>query len=558
MKLQPISVAAPGFYGLNKQQSAASLDANWAIEAYNAVIDDSGRIAARKGYTQETDSPIAGTPDIEQLHEYRMDDGTTSIIAAANSKIYESTDSGATLTDKTGSLSITNNAWQFNNFNANVIGHQDGEDPVIYTGTGNFTPLHSEIDDWAASTAYAVGDVVKAVSSPDSTIYFHCTSAGTSDSTEPTWDTTVGNTTADNTVTWTTREFPRGDAAIAAYGRIWTTDSTKTVVHYSDLLLGHKYSGGSSGSIDLKSVWTHGMDQIVAFGAFNGHIIIFGKRSITIYSSADDVSNIALVEVIKSDGCIARDSVQDTGTDLIFLSATGVRSLQRTIQEKSMPLNDVSKNVRDYLTTLVKNETKSQIRSAYSEFNGFYILVLPSAMLVFCFDMRFPLKDGAARVTTWNAIEPKSLLATVDDELYIGKAGLIGKYSGYNDNADTYVLTYRSAWNNMNNTQIKIPKKMRVTVIGGYGYTINFKWAFDYAYIKSTLGGGVDSQLAAEWSEAEWNVGEWSGGSTLATSEIHMTGSGEVLQFGWNVTINGQSISFQKVDIFIKAGRINR
>ena len=55
---------------------------------------------------------------------------------------------------------------------------------------------------WAASTSYSLGDRVYA-STGDGKIY-ECTTAGTSAGTEPTWNTTLGNTTTDNTVTWTT------------------------------------------------------------------------------------------------------------------------------------------------------------------------------------------------------------------------------------------------------------------------------------------------------------------------------------------------------------------
>jgi len=58
-----------------------------------------------------------------------------------------------------------------------------------------------EPSDWQADTAYSVGDTVKA------TTYngrrYICSTAGTSGGTEPTWDTTIGNTTNDNTVVWT-------------------------------------------------------------------------------------------------------------------------------------------------------------------------------------------------------------------------------------------------------------------------------------------------------------------------------------------------------------------
>jgi hypothetical protein len=46
-----------------------------------------------------------------------------------------------------------------------------------------------------------------ALAVPSSTIFFECTTAGTGHATtEPTWDYTPGNTTADGTATWTARE----------------------------------------------------------------------------------------------------------------------------------------------------------------------------------------------------------------------------------------------------------------------------------------------------------------------------------------------------------------
>jgi len=54
-------------------------------------------------------------------------------------------------------------------------------------------------DTWIVSTAYSVGDYML---STDSDLYI-CTTAGTSNSSEPTWNTISGQTTNDNTVVWT-------------------------------------------------------------------------------------------------------------------------------------------------------------------------------------------------------------------------------------------------------------------------------------------------------------------------------------------------------------------
>ena len=56
---------------------------------------------------------------------------------------------------------------------------------------------------WAASTAFAVGDIRRATTVQASGLWFRCTTAGTSGSSEPSWPTDVGNTTNDNNVVWT-------------------------------------------------------------------------------------------------------------------------------------------------------------------------------------------------------------------------------------------------------------------------------------------------------------------------------------------------------------------
>jgi len=66
-RLQPLSVSAPGFYGLNKQQSGSNLDIGWAGDAINCIIDNDGRLAARKGWEKITTSAISA--DVTALHE---------------------------------------------------------------------------------------------------------------------------------------------------------------------------------------------------------------------------------------------------------------------------------------------------------------------------------------------------------------------------------------------------------------------------------------------------------------------------------------------------------
>ena len=49
--IETFSISAPGFFGLNTQDSPLDLASGFALVATNCVIDQYGRIGARKGWT---------------------------------------------------------------------------------------------------------------------------------------------------------------------------------------------------------------------------------------------------------------------------------------------------------------------------------------------------------------------------------------------------------------------------------------------------------------------------------------------------------------------------
>ena len=55
---------------------------------------------------------------------------------------------------------------------------------------------------WSGNFAYSVGAIVAPSAGTAAGLAFRCTVAGTSAATEPSWNTSIGNTTTDNTVTW--------------------------------------------------------------------------------------------------------------------------------------------------------------------------------------------------------------------------------------------------------------------------------------------------------------------------------------------------------------------
>jgi hypothetical protein len=506
-QLQNITVAAPGFAGLNTQDSPIGVDPSFAAIADNCVIDQLGRIGARKGWeavSTNGGAVLGSSRGIEMVYEYIDRSGDKVVLSAGNNKVFSGT---TTLTDITpAAYTPTANNWKTVTLNNHVYMFQRDHEPLIGTDeSGSF--------------------VLETMSG-------HSHSTGTA---------------------------PQGNEVLAAFGKLWVADVTgdKHTVYWSDTLNGHAWTGGASGSLDVTLVWPTGFDEITALAAHNGFLIIFGKKSILVYSGASSPASMTLTDTIEGVGCIARDSVQHTGTDILFLSETGVRSFGRTIQEKSMPMRDISKNVRNDLMNLVALQV-NPIKSLYSSDEAFYLLTLPDSNTVYCFDMRTPLPDGSQRATTWSGMYPLSFAVLEDGEIYIGLSSGITQYKGYMDGTEKYELRYFSNPLSFQNTSnLKFLKKFNLTIIGGQNTPTTLNWGYDYtqSYTKQAFTFG--SSNIGEYGISEYNTtAEYTSSILINTPKVNTSGSGEVVTIGIEAEINGAAFSIQRIDIHALLGRL--
>jgi lambda family phage minor tail protein L len=114
---------------------------------------------------------------------------------------------------------------------------------------------------WAASTAFAVGDVRRATASQNSGLVFECTTAGTSGSSEPAWPTDIGSTITDNTVVWT--------AISSVYADLSTISPSAIIelfeLHYDNTLHGStdilRWHAGANANLTGNITW-NGNDYV--------------------------------------------------------------------------------------------------------------------------------------------------------------------------------------------------------------------------------------------------------------------------------------------------------
>lgn len=504
--LQTLTVSAPGFFGLNTQQAGDILPPGWATVMSNIVYDDVGRIASRKGHRQVNGTAITASPTVQALHEYIDASGNVlNIVATDDFKIYKEV--SGTMTEITGTITTpTAGYWQFANFNGLCVGYQAGHEPIVLTDTSS---SFQDMSGYLAATAI------------------------------------------------------NGTAVLSGWGRTWTV--LNNTLYYSDLLI-HSYAGGSSGNLDLSQYWPGGMDVATGIAEFNGYLIVFGKESILIYENPDDVDNISLLETLSGIGCTARDSIKQVGTDLVFLSSSGLRSLSRAIQEKSMPERDISKHTRDELLKKVDRETPDAIKSMYVPSEGFYLLSLPATGQSYYFDLKFPNEDGTWKTTNWT-LAPTAMMYSRDKQFYMAlEDGYISTYLNYRDGANSsgvggssYNMDYEGVWNDMGEEVgnfMKIPKSFSVLGTGAVATSVSFKWALDYSLTFDTRNITFGNAVPTQYGIGQYDVDSYSISGDFTRKRGAMASTGQVIKIGLAATIQDSGFAVQRIDVLAKIGRL--
>lgn len=535
--LQSVSLLAPGFLGLNTQDSQVGLASGYATQADNIVIDKGGRMTSRKGHKLlNTRHSNLGDNYIDSIWRHDLIDGRSFYLANGNDRMFVGEEAivrdnnkanirnflGA-LKDITPSVSIEGSRWQMQ-----TLPEGSGSNAKIWTiATQNKNP----------ALAFSV--------------------------------------TGTNTVWTTISKKPLGvtnfdpDACLSAYGRIWTAGISENpfTIFYSDLLDPTNFNSDNAGILDISSVVGNN-DVIVGLAQHNNFLVIFCKDNIVIYKGAENPETMSLEDVITGVGCLSRDSIKATGTDLIFLSKSGVRSFSRTVQEKSMPMRELTLNIRDEMTGWLDYETNPEnIRAGYCEDDAFYVITLPLNKKIVYLDLRMPLENGSARCTTWSLANGELFNCYFNDrekyELLIGVTSGVAQYTGLQDRETTFDMNYRSASSDLGGQgQVlsKIAKRATLTLEGAKQQDFVLKYGYDYTrnprkvVVDRNLGTGIYPKYSAPTSL--YGVSRYSSlGIGVHRVKIPLGGSGESFYFGLDATIRDELISVQKIDIFLKTGK---
>jgi hypothetical protein len=512
-QLRTVTISAPGFYGLNTQEGGVALEPGWALLAENCVIDRYGRIGSRKGWEAlNSSSTPLGTARIRAMHEFIDNSNNSYTLVAGNNKLFRL--ASGVLTEITyggggAAPTITASDWHIAHLANKCYFFQLGHEPLVFDPT-------------LSTTTYRR---VSELASYQGTV-------------------------------------PQANVCISAYGRLWAanTSGNKYTVYWSDTANGANWQTGTAGYLDLTNVWVDGADQVVGLAAIQNYLIIFGKSQVLTYQNAIDPTELSLKDAMANLGCLGRDTIVNKNNDVLFLTEAGVRSFQRTITQDNMPLSDVSKNVRDELLAWTANETDATMKAGYSPKDAMYVVSLLNSSVAYCFDTRALLENGSYRTTTWTGDVPSSYYFDNSNRFLLGKPGFVGNYANYTDNGEAYRMVFHTNFfDGGTPTNLKMMKKIVLTTIIGAGtedQQLFGKWAYDYSNLFKSTNQVLPQVISSYYNVDEYGVGVYSAGNTIArTVGFNTSGSGKVIQLGFEAVINNNSLTIQKIDVYTKLGK---
>jgi hypothetical protein len=520
-QLIPIDIVTPGRLGLNTVQSSAVLSPDYATIAQNAVIDLSGRLAARQAVSTLSATAFTTATQTQTVFEYNAGGGTYQQIAiGTNGSTQQVANSWTAIAANqlgAGTASLaSSNRWYLQNFNNKLVAFQNGQSPVVY-------------------------------------------SAGT-----PLWNLIVasqGSVHVSNGV------------GCAAFGRVWACRSDGHTIDYCGLLDETDWGSASSGLIDMNAIWTNGTDTVTAIFQFNAALVVCGLKHIVMFTDGRgstlglDPSQMYVFDILTGTGCLSQWSVDVIGeTDVLYLSPNGVQSLQRMTTDRSNPTQDLTKYVRNTFLANVGNEVYSGISGYYNPLLGYYLISLPLSGLIYCLDVRRKYQDEVgnlcAIVTSWN-IKAYTVSGDHNYSIYFGITGKVGLYSGFVDyTGSTYSFVWQSPVMNFAaqvgsaSTHLKMLKRYEAYVLTAGGININLSWITDFGAKTGSASVGVTSFGGpAQYGVGQFGVSQFGGGSNLALVKYPARARGQYYQIGISAQVNG-AFALAQVQLATKIGRV--
>jgi hypothetical protein len=565
---QNITVSAPGFQGLNTEDSPLQQDPSFCLVADNAVVDRFGRIGARKAWAEYvTEINVTFTPE-PTMDTFEDETHRIGQAIVGSPTTFSTVLATMTRTQYDAGRNVLKVDYYL--VELNDLGNGEFSLDELTLPTTGITNKATLVD-----AQFISFDRYLYILSEDNDM-MRWSGFTLASHSEITNSTLIYPDTSGNSIQI------RPTVGVGAYGRMWITGINDDYqrIWYSDILDAKEWFNGggggavnplsTAGGINVAEFWPNGRDEIVALAAHNGFLYVFGRQSILIYEglSGDpaDAGGATLRDTVSNIGCVSRDCVTNIGSDVLFVDDTGVRSMGRTIQEKSATIGDLTYNVRqDVITAIRGTANLSNISLSYWPSDNLAILLFAQTGIAYVMEMRAPSQSGGYKMTRWTdcsfnrsiSIETNGfggvLLASNKDSKGVTK------YSDYYQyDAQPYEFAYQSnSFTFGQPANLKFLKQLDFTVVSANSPTTAYaQWGYG-DLLSNSKQLNITATPAALYSVSTFgNATFGSGPTTTRRYKVNARGSGESCLIGIRADIAGNSFSLQEINVQTLLGRI--
>lgn len=468
------------------EDSASILD-NWFPRV--------GRVDIRPGYSSYA-TGLEG--DVETLAEF-INGATRTFLGFANNKIWNITSSGAA-SDITNSMTISNNRWDYVNFDGKM-GLVNGADAPLQVATDGTTV--SALTLTGPTAANVIG-----VHAFSSRTYFW------EDDSQSVWYSSV------NTLGGTLTEFQ--------LGRL----------------------GNFGGRLVAMESWTRdggaGVDDLAVFFMESGEVIVY---------SGTDPASFVLVGIFYLGSLVSRRSVIKFAGDIVAVTTDGYISLDGAISQGRI-------TERGLLSDQINPAVSEQIENNGNNFGWEAFLYPAGNMLMFNIPLATN-KTYDQHVFNTNTGAPcrfKRLNARTwglyDDEAYFGGDGVVYKFDdGYDDagmNIDCDAVTAATYLGSRAQNKHLVALQTVTSSDGQVAVSVAVGADFKLptvGYENPTFEGGDSA-----WDVASWDTSAWSAGGFITQDWKQSTAYGYNFRTRVRVRTKGQLVKWYSIKYMFEAG----
>jgi len=481
--------------GLNTAAPVTTLNANESLDLQNINLLPSGGFEKRRGNTTFNSSAmVSSSTAISGLGYFRLANNSDFLMAIAGTKIFSSSSLSGTMSDVTGSVTITtgqDNVWTHSTMSdVSIFVGGAPNPPIRYTGSGNAAAL---------------------AGSP-----------------------------------------PSGNFGIAANNRMFigNTSAAPSTIYWSILGSVTDWSGTGSGS---QIVGGSDGDVLIGAAVLNtNHMLLFKQNSI--HDMVITTAPFPVFTLFRGVGAISKRAIVNVDGMIYFITPQArMKATDGTkIYDFPEKIDDVWDGLNQSRLKYIHGQYYPSLQQIWW-FCSYGAATTHDYCIIWDLRDKCWLRHTTGYSMNSSVVASDKTIygGAYDGKIY--KMDVASTYTDASETAGTINAYWRSGWMDQDNSiELKLTNYLETCLTAQTTGTYEFGYGFDFSSDRKIVSNDMVGP-GNKWNQFNWNVGNWSGLSDL-TKLIFIKGKGKYFQYLIRNNNNNEAFKFNGIQIPMKTG----